>query len=112
MGHNKSTMSPLIKVDTFQEDSQSVHAREVVQKAFNDQEQQIQTMSFKSHAVDCDIVSCIKDICFIHEPDKIVKKSVVKRKSDDQRSKETQEKAKLHKERMLKLRYGLLEEKE
>ena len=59
---------------TYQEDTRIKDAIQRVQKAFAEQEQQIHIRSLKQHAFDCSIIDCIKDNCFIWEPDKIVGK--------------------------------------
>lgn len=67
-----------VKAATAQEDVRDTKAKKNTNEAFDEQAQAIATMALKSHRIDCDIVSCKSDKCFIREPDKIVLSTTVK----------------------------------
>ncbi len=59
-----------------------------VRKAFKEQQMSIDARSMKSHGMECDIVSCCKDTCFIIEPDKIIATETVPLKTKVERTQE------------------------
>jgi len=60
-----------------QEDQRNSTASKIARtkRAFEQQEQQMYARALKSHRIDCDILDCDRDICFIREPDKVISRS-------------------------------------
>lgn len=66
-----SPFSPVV-----QEDTRSIESIKRTRAAFRKQEFEMKARAFKAHAAECtDQWTCIKDPCFVVEPDKIVSKS-------------------------------------
>lgn len=67
------------KSNSVQQDVRSVNAVKEVQKSFEQQQESMVIRSLKSHRSGCDIVQCVRDKCFIVEPDRIVLSTIIKR---------------------------------
>jgi hypothetical protein len=63
-----------------QEDTRAINNVKEFNKAFDQQEQQMQARALVAHEPGCDVISCNKVSCFKHEPDKVVSDTKPKRK--------------------------------
>jgi hypothetical protein len=75
---------PVLAPNAFQEDTRDQATKKRVRIAIEEQEQELMARSLKRHSADCpDPLTCTKDPCFIHGPDKIVgNKKIFKIKKD------------------------------
>ncbi len=74
---NKSTMNIPILSTTAQEYQETKERIRRVRKAFKEQEQVMNARAMKSHEAGCDVINCVKEICFVTQADKIVATQVV-----------------------------------
>ena len=69
--------TPLTKAPSEKSCTRDAATRKRVAKAFEEQQEQMQSRAMKAHDVTCeDPISCKKAICFQWAPDKIVKVEV------------------------------------
>lgn len=74
---------------TTQQDQRHVEMIKRIDQTFKEQKQDMQIRSTKAHGADCiGILACKKRKCFVLEPDKIMSKMIVKRKTNAQRAQE------------------------
>lgn len=73
--------TPITKVSSDRSCTRDAATRKRVAKAFEEQQQEMQSRAMKAHDATCeDPISCKKTICYQWAPDKIVKVEVIKRK--------------------------------
>ena len=73
--------------NSLQEDPKSHESIKRTRKAFMEQEEQMKARALKPHSYDCpDPFTCTKNPCFIYEPDKIIRKIQVRRKTNEKRA--------------------------
>jgi hypothetical protein len=75
---NQDTVVGGAKSNTVQQDVRSVNAVKGIEKAFESQHEAMTVRSMKAHGVGCDIMKCVKDNCFVREPDRIVLSTTIK----------------------------------
>lgn len=75
----KPTFNPTTPITpTVQEDVRAYEAVKRTRTAFKQQEQAMKARSLKPHSAVCkDPLECMKEKCFVWEPDKIVKEEVI-----------------------------------
>lgn len=72
-----------------QQDQRHMEMIKRIDQTFKEQKQDMKIRSTKAHGADCPgILTCKKRNCFVLEPDKIISRVIVKRKTNAQRAKE------------------------
>jgi hypothetical protein len=75
-------LPPTVSATNFMvtEDERATETRKRVNKAFDNQWNQMQLKGLKPHAFDClDPFTCIKSVCFVWDPDKTIRTFTVDR---------------------------------
>lgn len=97
-------LNPIIN----QEDSALQESRKRINKAFNQQQAEMNARALKAHDAGCaDTWACTSDQCFVVEGDKIVATSTEKRKTDDERRKTAKNGEVKIKANLNRLKYGM-----
>lgn len=63
---------PIIQSPIVQEDAREYELKKQVNKAFDEQAQQMQARTMTRHGMNCDIFTCVGDQCPPWEADKVV----------------------------------------